>query len=591
MKSKSTPIERKVALCYIRLSLTKDTSDLTSPQRQRANILAACEKNGWIPEWFEDTKGHKSATKEENRPSWLALKLRLRDPDVAALVVNEQSRAMRNAWRAIKLFEELPVYGVVLHLAALGRTIDITTPDGRMSAYIQAFLDDLYALDASRRAKDSARYRKAKGVSQGLPPFGTVRDAHGYLTASPLGAWLLPDGNFVAGKDKGQSPHPDAIWRGYFECARTTLELYATNQHGYIWLAEEMNQQGWAFKDRWNQPRPFNGDDIRRIASNWREYAGIVQDGRAKERIANQIEQPVSALIDTGRAVFPLELLHDVARTQEARSVTTRPTGSVRQAHIFSLSFLLYCSYCDQLAMKDSNLKLRTRIIGHKKNDELRYRHSDSRRCGCNTKSVFIEVVERDFAQLIATLDVHPEAIQAMAQLAVQRQFANTKKEPDLAKERALGIAKHQRALKNNLILFQNGDVEADEYFRQKDYHERQIAYWQAQTDDHEKVTVELVTTVEMLKRLKTFWDIAEGEDRRLLAHSLFDEIVYDLEKRQIVSFKLKAWAEPFLVLRAALYHDHMAEEMKNRFNSGVSSGGQFHDPTGIRTLVFTLKG
>ena len=71
---------------------------------------------------------------------------------------------MRNAWRAIRLFEDLPAFGVVLNLASIDRTIDIATPDSRMSAYIQAFLDDLYALDASRRAKDSVRYRKDKGV-------------------------------------------------------------------------------------------------------------------------------------------------------------------------------------------------------------------------------------------------------------------------------------------------------------------------------------------------------------------------------------------------------------------------------------------
>lgn len=163
--SKQALSERKVALCYIRLSVTKETSDLTSPERQRANIEAACRKYDWTPEWYEDAKGHKSATKEENRPAWQELKTRLKDADVAALVVNEQSRAMRNAWRAIKLFEELPAYGVVLHLAALDRTIDITTPDGRMSAYIQAFLDDLYALDARRRSLDSVKYRKGKNIT------------------------------------------------------------------------------------------------------------------------------------------------------------------------------------------------------------------------------------------------------------------------------------------------------------------------------------------------------------------------------------------------------------------------------------------
>src|SRR3712207_687237 len=105
---RKTPVERNVALCYVRLSQTKNKSDLISPERQRANIELACQKYGWVPEWYADTTGHKSATKEHNRPAWLALKERLNHPDVVAIVVNEQSRAMRNAWRAIKLFEELP---------------------------------------------------------------------------------------------------------------------------------------------------------------------------------------------------------------------------------------------------------------------------------------------------------------------------------------------------------------------------------------------------------------------------------------------------------------------------------------------------
>jgi len=168
-------VVRNVALCYVRQSVTRNLDDRTSPERPRANIQAAYDRYGWVAEWYENASGHKSATKEENRPAWIALKSRLKDGDVVAIVVNEQSCAMRNVWRAIKLFEGLPAYVVKLHLAGLDRTIDITTPDGSMSAYMQAFLDDLYALDASRRAKDSVQYRYAKGETIGIPPFGTTR--------------------------------------------------------------------------------------------------------------------------------------------------------------------------------------------------------------------------------------------------------------------------------------------------------------------------------------------------------------------------------------------------------------------------------
>ena len=59
MNNKKNP-DARVALCYIRQSMTRDENDTNSPERQRANIQALCESKGWIPEWYEDTGGHKS---------------------------------------------------------------------------------------------------------------------------------------------------------------------------------------------------------------------------------------------------------------------------------------------------------------------------------------------------------------------------------------------------------------------------------------------------------------------------------------------------------------------------------------------------
>jgi hypothetical protein len=38
---------------------------------------------------------------------------------------------------------------------------------------------------------------------------------------------------------------------------------------------------------------------------------------------------------------------------------------------------------------------------------------------------------------------------------------------------------------------------------------------------------------MELVRRLKEFWNSTTGEDRKMLAHSLFDEIVYDLVQNQ----------------------------------------------------------
>ena len=575
--------EKRTALCYVRLSVTKDRSDLTSPERQRANIQRACDQYGWTPEWYEDTVGHKSATKEANRPQWLALKARLTDPDVSALVVNEQSRAMRNAWRAIKLFEELPLVGVKLHLAALDRSIDITTPDGRMSAFLQAFMDDLYALDASRRAKDSVRYRKGRGVSVGIPPFGTIRDANGYLIPSPSGAWLLADGIHVAGDNAANPPQPDALWRGYYDCARAILEMYKDNLHGYQHIARALNDEGWAFRNRWNKPRLLKADDIRRVTSNWREYAGIVTMGRAKERIAHEIDNPQDILQETGRNVFEMELLRQVANTQEARSVTTRPIGGKRDTYPHPLSDLLYCAHCERLAAKQEDVKLRSGLSGWNKVGKRRYRHSDRNRCESKRKSIAAHEIEDDFVRLIKVLEVKAEALDMMADLALSLQSTESSQDDsNFEEKRRKAIAKHRRAVKNNLLLFQDGEIEADEYYRQKEYHERQIGSWEAQRTNRQEVMLELTTCVEMVSRLKEFWEISEGEDKKILAASLFDEIVYDLDKQQIVSFEVKPWAAPFIEARAEMYKPDLDENQK----SCASSAGLYHDPYGVRPQV-----
>jgi DNA invertase Pin-like site-specific DNA recombinase len=574
------PTVRNVALCYVRQSVTRNIDDRTSPERQRANIQAACDRYGWVAEWYEDASGHKSATKEENRPAWIALKSRLKDGDVVAIVVNEQSRAMRNAWRAIKLFEELPAYGVKLHLAGLDRTIDITTPDGRMSAYMQAFLDDLYALDASRRAKDSVQYRHAKGETIGIPPFGTTR-IKGKLVPSSQGAWLMPDGSVIAGENETEPPHEQALWRGYFDCADRILSLYRNGSIGYKRIAQAVMADGYHFRDRWGQPRSINSDDVRRVVANWRTYAGLVGYGRAKELVAHEQEDAASVLHETGRAVFDLDLLKDIATVHEKRSLTTRPVGTSPKAHIFALSQLLYCAHCNAVAIREDNQNLRARLTGWNQKGKLRYRHSHSQECRGKTNSIFADVIENEFIQLVEFLNIDDESLELMTKLAIQAQYPDDVEEDKLEERKRIEIARIQRAMKNVRDLGRAGYMDAEEVIRDLRNLEGELEVWATMTNDRQQVRTNLMTCMEILRRLKLYWADAEGEDKRILARSLFEEIVYDMDGRQIIDFKVKAWAEPFLIYRAELLEESEAEEMKNRQDGGSSNDVLSHDPNG----------
>ncbi len=168
----SSHVARTIALCYIRQSYTRNRDDMDSPERQRANIEALVREKGWIPEWYSDAEGHKSGTKEHNRPGWLALQARLGDPDVVALVANDLARLHRKGWRVGRLIEMLEQNHVFLVLTAPGRELDLSDPKDRMLIQFIAMIDEWYAVDAAIRQRDNINYRKSLGKSVGIPPFG-----------------------------------------------------------------------------------------------------------------------------------------------------------------------------------------------------------------------------------------------------------------------------------------------------------------------------------------------------------------------------------------------------------------------------------
>lgn len=553
-KKAQVSVTRRIALCYVRQSYTRDASDTNSPERQRANVQAVCDRNDWIPEWYEDAEGHKSGRDVKNRPGWLALTQRLGDPDVVALVANDLSRLHRKTWRIGYLLEQLDEHGVHLLLAAPGREIDTSTPFGKTMVTFFAMQDEAYAADIAQRAKDSILYRKGQGKTVGMPPFGTIRNEQGYLEPSPYGAWLLPKGRYVAGNVNQDPPEPGALWRGYYDCAKRILELYAENNRGIERIAYQMTDEGWVFRDRRHQPRTINRDDVRRVVSNWRQYAGLSPVGRAKDQNASLIDNPVSVLYDTGRSVFPLELLEQVAKIQEARSVTTRPFGSVKVAHPYALTRLLWCAQCERNAREQNNPKLRSRLSGVDQYGKLRYRHAEGVKCGCKTRSVFTHVIEDDFKKLIGVLSIKEDKLSLLVEMAIQaEQGGPTPMEDEIERQKQAAIAKLRRKIDAARDLFADGDLTREEYLNRKTAYEREIAHWETRTTDTQKAAIELRMCMEVLNMIESLWDESSDKDRQQLARMIFEEIIYDLDQQRIVHFTLKPWAERFLDLRMAL--------------------------------------
>lgn len=557
-KKNSSPVPRTIALCYIRKSWTRDETDHISPERQRSHIQVVCEANGWTPEWYEDAEGHRSGMHEKNRPGWLALKARLNDPDVVALVANDLARLHRKGWRIGDLLDFVEQRGIRLVLADPRRQIDFSSPYGRMFAQLSAIFDEWYATDISERWKASIAHRKSKGITVGLPPFGTKRDKKtGFLVPSDEGAWLLPDGTWVAGKIEDASPVEGALWRGYFECADHILRLYA-DEKGRESICRRMQREGWAFRDRQGQPVPLEVDDVRRVTSNWAEYGGYVGGSKAERRhpVENPVEDIITKLIPE-RAVFDVELLAQVARSRQRRALRKHPADSVnKNAQMVALSGITYCAHCEQMAKQHNNLRLRSRLWGRLGRF---YRHKPGAGCGCTKTQVQREFYEADFLRLVKLLEVKPEQLERMMFLSSQYSLTATEEE-DLETKRAEAIALCQRRIQATIDLYGDGRISRTEYLRRIERNEGEIASWQARTSESEKLGIELSMCIHAVDTIIRLWEVSDDEDKQGMARHLFEYVTYDLDRQEIVDFRLKAWADQFLVLRTALY----AEEMKN---------------------------
>lgn len=215
--------------------------------------------------------------------------------------------------------------------------------------------------------------------------------------------------------------------------------------------------------------------------------------------------------------------------------------------------------------------RLLNRITGHNKRGELRYRHAEGVSCGSHTRSLRIEIIERELRLLIEHLTLKEESFAMLVELAIQSEHGGSAHTANLEKEKEAAIAKCRRRIEAAKAVFLDGDMPREEYTKIKEENEREIAHWQARTTETEKAAVELRMCLNVVNQIIELWDTSKDEDRQQMAHMLFDYIVYDLDRRQIVDFRLKAWADRYLVLRTDLFGDDELPEESGENQNGTS--------------------
>ena len=78
---------------------------------------------------------------------------------------------------------------------------------------------------------------------------------------------------------------------------------------------------------------------------------------------------------------------------------------------------------------------------------------------------------------------------------------------------------------------------------------EQEIAHWEAQTVKEQEVMIELMTVLGTLTNLKRVWYEGNETDKKGLVNSIFEYILFDLDTEQITDFRLKPWADQYLIV------------------------------------------
>src|SRR5699024_6928577 len=174
---------------YARISLDRDDEKL-GVQRQIEDCTAEAKRRGWtVVDTYVDNSV--SATRSKTRPEYDRLIQDIKSGRITAFVVWDIDRLTRTPRELEDIIDLAEQYGV--KLSNVGGDIDLSTPQGMMTARIKVTVARHESDQLSRRVKRSIEQRATAGRPHGQVPFGFQRED--YTTEDGL-------------KSRRDAPHP-----------------------------------------------------------------------------------------------------------------------------------------------------------------------------------------------------------------------------------------------------------------------------------------------------------------------------------------------------------------------------------------------
>lgn len=420
--------KRDQALIYIRRSRIKKGEHTVSPERQLANCKRICEERGWRSEVFQDAEEgkHFSGRSEAGRPAWAALKARLSDDDVVAVVVNSLDRATRSLKDFVNFQAELQERNIAFVSAK--ENFDTSTPMGRALLAMLLIFYQLESDMASERVIDTIAYKQSQGHHWGNTPYGYAKAEGGRLIPADSGVQV--DGHLLLDQ----------------EAVALAYRLYATGDWSYSRLAQHLTAQGYRMTNRYGERHPFTHKNVRIILNNHWLYRGyIVPHGWHGAQNGHDEDDPPPGIVKGHEPLVSRETAEGVARALKRRRWAP---GTRAQDRIYLLTPILFCANCG------AQMRAAGRSHGM-----YRYAHWHVPSCQRGHGQAPAEELERQVLDLLAGLHLPDEIIAEMKERARRRAAAQGDTQEALA-----ALARIENAKKRLRDLYTWGDISQAEY-------------------------------------------------------------------------------------------------------------------------------
>jgi site-specific DNA recombinase len=394
--------------------------------------------------------------------------------------------------------------------------MDFTTPMGKVMFGMLALLAEYYSENLGLETKKGKAERKAKGLHNGLVPFG----------------YRSVDGGVA-------EPDPETK-AGALIAFQVAAEGKSLSQ-----IVQVLN--GLGYKTAGNMRRGvFTKDTVRDMLAN-RFYLGelpVFEPGSSR-RVRGWQPGKHPALVD--EATF--------AAVRAAIASRRSATKTRRAASVYSVSGLLRCSHCGE----------RMRAV-RPPSGRVRYHcRSKAQGIGCTGGGSFLDIYEEQIVGDLSNFALPDDW---------QRFILDVAQQADARAEVEAQRRQYQTRLDRLKDLYGWGDLTREHYLAERERIERELSRLAPAEDDGGQ----LVRLSEYMRSLPAAWADADQEQRNQLASLLYEELWVDGPR--LLYVKPRPEVEPLFQLRegAAQPTKNEMSELSHTVRSGDPDGIRTHD-------------